>query len=296
MKYKYLILDFGNVLVTPPTGNWDITPKFLEQLDTSKIDMDLFKQIRTKNKDILSTKLDTLESEYEMFYTFYNNILTELNYPNYNEDIAKKIAYDRTYNNHKYNICPNIYKELEHLKSKYTLILLTDNWPDAIPYLKENNLLDYFTKIYISSFYGVEKKDKVFFDYPIKEFNIKKGEALFIDDVEKNLDIAYSKGLDVLHMDRLHNLSKSKYKIIDNLFLNDNKLLLNIDKVHTTKLGMERIKKNINKDINYIIEKIQDNNCKITKEGKNYYCEIDNIRITINSNNYCIITAHKVQK
>ena len=28
------------------------------------------------------------------------------------------------------------------------------------------------------------------------------------------------------------------------------------------------------------------------KKGKNYYAEIDNIRITINSNNYCVITAH----
>ena len=73
-------------------------------------------------------------------------------------------------------------------------------------------------------------------------------------------------------------------------------LLFNIDKVHTTKLGEERIKKNLlleNDDVvNYLKNKIEKDNCIIYKVGKNYYCEIDNIKITINSYNYCIITAH----
>lgn len=33
---KYIILDFGGVLVYPPTGNWTITPKFLELIDKNK--------------------------------------------------------------------------------------------------------------------------------------------------------------------------------------------------------------------------------------------------------------------
>ncbi len=72
-------------------------------------------------------------------------------------------------------------------------------------------------------------------------------------------------------------------------------LLLNINKIHTTKLGIERIKKNLNIDndvINYCKNKILDKNCIITKKGKNYYFEIDNIIITINSYSYTIITAH----
>ena len=68
-------------------------------------------------------------------------------------------------------------------------------------------------------------------------------------------------------------------------------LLENIDKIHTTILGEERIKKNLslnNIDIlEYIKNKILDN-----KKDKNYYVEIDSIIITINSYNYCIITAH----
>ena len=70
----------------------------------------------------------------------------------------------------------------------------------------------------------------------------------------------------------------------------------NIDKIHTTKLGIERIKGNLklntNNVVEYCKEKILDKNTKITKKGKNYYCEIDNIVITINSYSYTIITAH----
>ena len=74
-----------------------------------------------------------------------------------------------------------------------------------------------------------------------------------------------------------------------------NNLLSNIDKIHTTKMGIDRIKKNLKIDCNvidYCKDVILNKNSNIYKKGKNYYVEIDNIIITINSYNYCIITAH----
>ena len=73
-----------------------------------------------------------------------------------------------------------------------------------------------------------------------------------------------------------------------------NDLLNNIDKIHTTKLGMERIKKNVNiNDIDYIKKLVLKKESIIYKKGKNYYCEIDKMIITINSYNYCVITVHR---
>ena len=73
-------------------------------------------------------------------------------------------------------------------------------------------------------------------------------------------------------------------------------LLSNIDKLHTTEIGIDRIKRNlkINTEnvVKYCKEKILDNNCNIYKQGKNLYCEVDNIIITVNSYSYTIITAH----
>ena len=81
--------------------------------------------------------------------------------------------------------------------------------------------------------------------------------------------------------------------------VNDKEILLsNVDKFHTTKMGNDRIRKNLKLDTNNVVEycknKVLDKNCHIYKQGKNWYCEIDNIKITINSYSYTIITAHTI--
>lgn len=71
---------------------------------------------------------------------------------------------------------------------------------------------------------------------------------------------------------------------------------MNIDKIHTTELGKIRIKRNLNLDIDDVVryckDKILDDDSKIYKKGKNWYCEIDNIKITVNSYSFTIITVH----
>ena len=82
--------------------------------------------------------------------------------------------------------------------------------------------------------------------------------------------------------------------------MEDKQILLdNISKVRTTEMGIDRIKKNLKLNTNDVVEfcknKILDKNCNIYKQGKNWYCEIDNIKITINSYSYTIITAHIIK-
>lgn len=77
----------------------------------------------------------------------------------------------------------------------------------------------------------------------------------------------------------------------------DKQLLLdNIDKLHTTEMGVERIKRNLKLDTDDVVvfckNKVTDKNSNIYKQGKNWYCEVDHIKITINSHSYTIITAH----
>lgn len=74
-------------------------------------------------------------------------------------------------------------------------------------------------------------------------------------------------------------------------------LLDNIDKVHTTEIGMTRIRKNLelnNDVVEFCKSKMLDKNCNIYRRGKNWYCEVDNIKITINSYSYTIITVHNI--
>jgi tRNA G37 N-methylase TrmD len=75
-----------------------------------------------------------------------------------------------------------------------------------------------------------------------------------------------------------------------------NDLLLNINKIHTTSLGIMRIKKNLELEtidvVNWCKNKIK-NADDIIKRGKNWYVYKENAIITINANSYTIITAHK---
>lgn len=82
----------------------------------------------------------------------------------------------------------------------------------------------------------------------------------------------------------------------------DNKtceLILNIDKVHTTVLGAERIKRNLNLTVDNVVrwckEKIQRPEAIISRRGKNWYVEIAGCEITVNAYSYTIITAHKIK-
>lgn len=81
--------------------------------------------------------------------------------------------------------------------------------------------------------------------------------------------------------------------------MNNEVLLENINQIHTTPMGIDRIKKNLNLNTNNVVEycknKILNEKCNIYKQGKNWYCEIDNIIMTVNSYSYTIITAHKVK-
>ena len=72
-------------------------------------------------------------------------------------------------------------------------------------------------------------------------------------------------------------------------------LLKNLDKIHTTEMGIERIQKNLKIDeepVSYCILKLEKEDSTVTKKGKNYYIDADDCIITVNSSSYTIITAH----
>ncbi len=88
--------------------------------------------------------------------------------------------------------------------------------------------------------------------------------------------------------------------MVNDLRMEDKKVLLNnIELVHTTEMGVERIKRNLKLETNDVVEycrqKISNNSCNIYRQGKNWYCEIEDIKITVNAYSYTIITAHKIK-
>lgn len=108
-----------------------------------------------------------------------------------------------------------------------------------------------------------------------------------------------------------------------------NKLLQNLEKLHTTELGIVRIKRNLGLETDDVIswckntiltaaknieneesgrsnqtcgtvynEKLDNENSKnsinkIFRKGKNYYIKTNGCTITVNAYSYTVITAHK---
>lgn len=74
-------------------------------------------------------------------------------------------------------------------------------------------------------------------------------------------------------------------------------LLKNLDKLHTTELGAERVKRNLSLDTDDVVgwckTQINSANAVITRNGKNWYVHADNDILTVNAYSYTIITAHK---
>ena len=75
-----------------------------------------------------------------------------------------------------------------------------------------------------------------------------------------------------------------------------NHLIENIDKLHTTEMGRERIKRNCQTETDDVVQwskvQILDETAKIERIGKNWYVSAGGYKITVNVHSYTIITAH----
>lgn len=79
--------------------------------------------------------------------------------------------------------------------------------------------------------------------------------------------------------------------------MDDTRLLLDhINELHTMSLGMLRIRKHLQLDVEDVVAwckaKVQLAHAVIVRKGKNWYIHIDGCVITVNAYSYTIITAH----
>lgn len=77
----------------------------------------------------------------------------------------------------------------------------------------------------------------------------------------------------------------------------DNELIKNLDKLHTTDLGLVRVKRNLSLETEDVVlwcrEKAELPHAVIARKGKNWYVDVEDIMITINAHSFTIITAHR---
>ncbi|MDE7176749.1 MAG: DUF3781 domain-containing protein [Lachnospiraceae bacterium] len=77
-----------------------------------------------------------------------------------------------------------------------------------------------------------------------------------------------------------------------------NSLVENIDQLHTTEMGIERIKRNLQIETDDVVQWCKSKilkNTSIERVGKNWYAISGDCKITVNAYSYTIITAHKIK-
>ncbi|MBQ5999308.1 MAG: DUF3781 domain-containing protein [Treponema sp.] len=82
--------------------------------------------------------------------------------------------------------------------------------------------------------------------------------------------------------------------------MNKNVLFENLDKLHTTPMGIDRIRRNLalgqetDDVVSWCRAQIERPEAEITRNGKNWYVSIFGSVLTVNASSYTIITAHRI--
>lgn len=78
------------------------------------------------------------------------------------------------------------------------------------------------------------------------------------------------------------------------------RLLSQLDRLHTTPLGAQRIARSLGLQgvdvVEYCKGKLLAPSCCLCRRGKNWYCRSGGVELTINAGSCTIITAHFVKE
>lgn len=211
---KNLFFDVGRTLLYPKTQNWFIPPNYNNILNN--VTLKELKKSTEKHKYLLDERhINTEEEEFEMFSKFYLYVLKDLNYPDINQQVIQKLAYDCVYNDDKFIFYKEVKDELISLSKNYNLYVISDAWPSTYRILKNYGIFELFKNVFISSDLGFKKSDKTLFEIALEKIP-PIDENFFIDDRYDLLKISESYGFIPIIIDRDDN-KLTNYIEINNL-------------------------------------------------------------------------------
>ena len=95
---------------------------------------------------------------------------------------------------------PSIISFIKELKGSYKTALLSNAWSLTRMYLKEYyNVLDLFDEVIISSEVKLAKPDPAIYQKMLNLLHIQPEEAIFVDDMQVNVDAANALGIRGVH-------------------------------------------------------------------------------------------------
>jgi len=168
------------------------------EIDWFKINEEMIKKFNitilvksSKNEKAMEYYKDALEGKRDT-----RDLFRELNKENY--DLEKVMDfYKEMYKKYKKHN-PQIYALIKKLKEKFRIICLSDTNLIHLKAHQEQGTIQDFHKVFTSFQIGGIKKDPNTFKKVLNELALTPEETLFIDDNEKNIEIANSLGIQTI--------------------------------------------------------------------------------------------------
>ncbi len=215
-KYSHLFFDLDHTL-------WDFETNSIQTLE------ELFAKYHLEASfDSFTQFYERYEAHNEELWTLYRQgkITKEnLNFDRFNtpfseagikdESIAEHFGKDYiTVSPTKTALMPNAIEVLTELKKRYILHIITNGFKEVqFIKLKNSNLEQFFSKIFISETIGASKPKTAFFEYAVKSANARKKECLIIgDNLDTDIDGAINFGLDYVFFNPNKNTHNRKLK------------------------------------------------------------------------------------
>lgn len=199
MNYRGIFFDIGWTLMRPKKS-WFFSDLFYEL--AAPVSEDRLELAAEAAMPILEQdhRMNTLHQELQQFSKFYQAIQQELPELSLSPKAIMQIAHDKVYNYQNYIFFEDVKPVLERLKKNYRLGVISDTWPSAESFLKENGIYGLFDSITFSCHLGVFKPNPQMYQHALINLGLPAEETIFVDDSISCLKGAASAGITPIQM------------------------------------------------------------------------------------------------
>ncbi|HET6822529.1 MAG TPA: HAD family phosphatase, partial [Anaerolineales bacterium] len=103
---------------------------------------------------------------------------------------------------------------IRSLRGKYKTGLISNAWSDLRDFIVREKFDDAFDKMIISAEVGAMKPDPKIFQIALDAFGVKPKEAVFVDDVEANIEGSEEVGMKGIHFKDAESTLKQLKKLL----------------------------------------------------------------------------------
>ena len=175
---KAIIFDWGGVVCYP------ITKRLVSKLK-EKFNLEERAIRKAYFKDLLDYEIGKLTDK-----DFWQKFCKELGINVDEEELMDIIRETEELDKEVYDLIANLKKT-----NRYTLVLLSNNIPVMVNYIRQKFDLSVFDYLFFSNELGMRKPHLEIFRHVLKEIKINPENAVFIDDKQENLDAAATIGI-----------------------------------------------------------------------------------------------------